>query len=1081
MPAVRQGISLHDRIGRTNLEIGVSPASRPDSRCERARPDDLETVLKKKLLLAGVAAVLSAGFVAFLVYGYSPATREEPITQASLDEAGASLDDAPVPVSGAGYDLSAHQTLSRVVILIKENYVDPARIQPYQMFLAALDYIQKTVPEVMVDDAEAPARIRVAVGSAEHIFDLERLGGLDQLWEVTLALRDIFRFIQSHVSDPDQQRDIEYSAINGMLSTLDPHSVLLKPESFDEVKLSTKGEFGGLGIVISIRDGALTVISPIEGTPAARAGLKAKDQIVKIGEESTVNMNLEEAVQRLRGKPGTKINVWVLRKGWTEPRRYSLTRANIKIESVSSELLDDGIGYVKLKSFQANTFDDLDAHLEKLKNRSQGSLKGLVLDLRNNPGGLLDQAILVSDRFIDRGPIVITVGEGNRKRDVKSAHVAGTDMDYPIAVLVNAGSASASEIVAGALKNQQRAFVIGQQTFGKGSVQVLYDFKDRSALKLTIAQYLTPGDVSIQSVGITPDVQILPANIKKDALHLFVEDDSTHEKDLDRHLNMPAVVGQRDDVGAGGVAPDLADLGKPVMHIVHLAPADEEPAPEEEGSTEAVEPEPDKFKYDFETRLAHDVLVQTKSRERKAILDGARELLKKRAEEEEAHIVEELGKLGVDWTTGDKQGKPRIEAMLQLKSKPLVAGSMAVFQATVKNVGDGTLYRAYGVTASDNPLFKNLEFPFGKVPPGQSRKWDVSVKLPQDLNPRADLVTLSLGDLFGQTGQIQGSTMSEIVDVPKPVFSYRSWIDDREGGNGDGLLEANENVELKVVVINAGRGKADDVTVAIKNVASKSVFLKHGREKVGALKPGASKEVTLKFSVKALEEEASVRITIWDASLGETISEEVKLPVGISRKAKPEKGTVKVVAAAVANVYAGADDTAPIVGQAKSGVVLKSDASFGVWTRVLAEGDTFGFVKADDIKPQSANVKPTLAAIRWVKAQAAPVITLDKVSLITREPTLKLSGIVSDERHLKDVFIFVNDKKVFYRSLESLEANDQGVRGTLDLSLPLKPGENGVVVVARETKELVSRAVLGVFREPAAAVAEGPAKKPAAK
>lgn len=346
-------------------------------------------------------------------------------TESAATLGGAALDSAPTPVATSSYNLSAHQTLSRVIILLKENYVEPERIKPYDMFIAALDYIQKTIPEVIVDDSEAPRRIKVAVMNNEHVFDLERLGGLDQLWEVTLALRDIFRFIQTYITDPEQRHDIEYAAINGMLSTLDPHSVLLKPESFNEMRLSTRGEFGGLGIVISIRDGGLTVVSPIEDTPAARAGIKAQDQIVKIGEESTVNMGLEEAVERLRGKPGSKINIWVKRKKWTEAKRFVLTRAVIKIQSVASRLLDRGVGYVRIKNFQANTFDDLHAHLEGLRKKNKGELKGLVLDLRNNPGGLLDQAILVSDRFIDRGPLVITVGEGNRKRDVKSAHAQG--------------------------------------------------------------------------------------------------------------------------------------------------------------------------------------------------------------------------------------------------------------------------------------------------------------------------------------------------------------------------------------------------------------------------------------------------------------------------------------------------------------------------------------------------------------------------------------------------------------------------------------------------------------------------------
>ena len=290
----------------------------------------------------------------------------------------------------------------------------------------------------MVNDAEAPSRITVSVGNVQQAFDL---GGLDQLWEVTMGA--------AGTSSASYRRASQIPLSVGTLSTLPstacsprwtPTPCSSSPRALTRVKLSTKGEFGGLGIVISIRDGALTVISPIEGTPASKAGLKAKDRIVKIGEESTINMALDEAVQRLRGKPGSKVAIGIQRKGWTEARKFTLARAVIKIESVTSELLPDGVGYIKIKSFQGNTFDDLQSHLEKLKGKNANTeIKGLVLDLRNNPGGLLDQAILVSDRFIERGPLVITVGEGNRKREVKNAHYSGTESAYPIAVLLNGG------------------------------------------------------------------------------------------------------------------------------------------------------------------------------------------------------------------------------------------------------------------------------------------------------------------------------------------------------------------------------------------------------------------------------------------------------------------------------------------------------------------------------------------------------------------------------------------------------------------------------------------------------------------
>ena len=480
--------------------------------------------------------------------------------------------------------------------------------------------------------------------------------------------------------------------------------MLLKPESFDEVKLSTKGEFGGLGIVISIRDGSLTIMSPISGTPASRAGLKARDKIVKIGAESTVNMGLEEAVSRLRGKPGTPVDIWIQRKNWSEPRKFQLRRAIIKIESVTSKLLEGGVGYVKIKNFQGNTYDDLNMHLEKLKVEHSDELKGLVLDLRNNPGGLLDQAKLISDRFIDHGALVITVGEGNRKREVIPAHFAGTEMDYPIVVLVNGGSASASEIVAGAIKNQNRGIVLGQQTFGKGSVQVLYDFQDRSALKLTIAQYLTPGDISIQSVGIEPDVELIPATITEERIHLFVNDEHPREKDLDKHL---------------AHSEGLEEEAGKVVRMVHLV-EDEEPDPEAEYNDDA-------FKVDFEIGLAREILVGTNSIKREDLLTDSAKLFESRQASEANRIAARFKKMGVPWTDSKKLQVPAeggVECELELVGvgqKGVRAGEEVIVKAKAKNITPAALEQVHGVTSSDNPFFDKLEFVFGTLKPGQTR------------------------------------------------------------------------------------------------------------------------------------------------------------------------------------------------------------------------------------------------------------------------------------------------------------------------------------------------------------------------
>ncbi|MEZ4270540.1 MAG: MXAN_5808 family serine peptidase [Myxococcota bacterium] len=808
--------------------------------------------------------------------------------------------------------------LSRVILLIRENYVDPARVHPYEMFLAALDNIQKTVPEVLVDESQAPARIKVAVGNEAQSFEL---GGLDQLWEMTMALRDIFRFLQTHVQNAEARRDIEYAAINGMLSTLDPHSILLKPDSFDEVKLSTKGEFGGLGIVISIRDAALTIVSPIQGTPASRVGLKAKDQIVKIGEESTINMGLEEAVQRLRGRPDTTVVLWIMRPNWTEPRKFVLTRAVIKIESVTSEMLDDGVGYIRIKSFQSNTYDDLNAHLELLRQKNKAKkLRGLVLDLRNNPGGLLDQAILVSDRFVARGPLVITVGESNRKREVKNAHFAGTESDYPMVVLINGGSASASEIVSGALQNHNRAAVIGQRSFGKGSVQVLYDFKDQAALKLTIAQYLTPGDISIQSVGIVPDVEVVPVGLSKDRVHLFAQDMSPREQDLDMHLEQHKSTGK-------------VPAHEPIK-VTHVV--------EEKDDEVAEEAAPDQFEYDFEIKLAHDILLQTKTSQRQEIIRAATPLFSRAAEEQGNIVKEELAKLGVDWQSGDMPSVPKAQLVLtkEVAGKPITdgvvkAGDELVLHAVVKNVGDAPLYRVYGVTDSDNPLLRQLEFPMGKIMPGAQRQWDVHIKLPKDMNARADIVRLKLGNFKDRT--YETSTFVRVEPVPHPRFSYRYVIDDRAGGNGDGVLQVGEKVDFKVEVRNEGPGAAGEAMVTLKNLSGKALFLDNGRDKLGELAAGVSKVGGLQFALRKPTEAGTVKlkVSIWDAKLGAALSDTLTLPVEAARHGKTSSAFVSGKKNVKAPIYAGASEQMPIIGYIKPGSGLRSDLRFGkAWRRV---------------------------------------------------------------------------------------------------------------------------------------------------
>ena len=326
-----------------------------------------------------------------------------------------------------------------------------------------------------------------------------------QDYESLEVFSNILSIVKKNYVEDVETKNLVSGAINGMLHSLDPHSAYLTPELYKDLQSDTQGRFGGLGIEITVKGGLLTVVSPIEDTPAAKAGIKPGDQIFKIEDEFTKDMTLVDAVKKMRGLKGTKINLTIRREGANDLLDVSMVRDIIRVQSVRSRALEPGYGYVRLAQFQERSDRDLQRALEKLV-AEKGGMKGLVLDLRNNPGGLLTQAVRVSDLFLDSGLIVYTEGRIEAQKQKYFAQKDGTWADFPIVVLVNGGSASASEIVAGALQDHKRAVVLGTKTFGKGSVQTILPLDDNSALRLTTARYFTPLGRSIQATGIVPDI-----------------------------------------------------------------------------------------------------------------------------------------------------------------------------------------------------------------------------------------------------------------------------------------------------------------------------------------------------------------------------------------------------------------------------------------------------------------------------------------------------------------------------------------------------------------------------------------------
>jgi carboxyl-terminal processing protease len=1069
-----------------------------------APPKRSPLLLRLAVPLAAALAVVAALQLA-RVRAAAPGAEARPAVASNGAYAQARPEPAAEPeaVRDDGYRLDDLAVYSAVLNKVAENYVDPRRIDPKAMLLAALDQVERTVAEVMVEtDPASPDRIKVTVGSASQEFDIS---GLTTIYSPRLVMGDIMGFVQKHLVAHKNLREIEYAAVNGMLSTLDPHSLLLDPRLFREMRLTTRGEFGGLGFVIAMRDGNLTVVKVLKNTPAQRAGIRAKDVIVKIEEQSTVNMDLQDAVDRLRGKPSTRVAITVTRAGWPEAKRLSIVRENINVETVPfAKVLDRGIGYLRVSGFSANTTREVRASLAQERAQAGGALRGLILDLRGNPGGLLEQAIEMSDLFLASGLIVRTVGHDRRDVQVAQARPDRDDLTgLPMVVLVNNASASASEIVAGALKNNGRALVVGRQTFGKGSVQVLYDdlpgrHGDAPALKLTVYQYLTAGDVSIQEVGIAPDVLLLPGRALKEAVNYFAPPRTMGEADLDRHFGNgmdPAAEKRAEDRRRRVEKAPLELrylLDEKEDHVAKAMRAEQkreqaqkdengEPGPLEL-EEEEVDANPDELVEDYQIRFARELLARAPFAERAPLLEAARQLVAERRAEEESRLEGRLGQLGVDWSGGPATGTPRaVVTVTPPPGKRLQAGETVPMTVTVENHGDGPLRRLRAWTVVDkNPLLDRREFVFGLVKPGEKRSWTVPLKLPRGLDSRRDDVTLHFEDDGGRA-PADALTSLEMVERPKPLFAFSVQVDDEAGGNGDGLIQRGEDLQVRVDVKNAGPGASGERTyVSLKSLGDEKVFIKKGRQVLGALKPGEVKTALLSLEVKKgfKPETVPLRLQVVDEKLDEFVSEKVELPVAAEAPPRAAAHGAVRVTAAEAVLQAGAGTPAFPVAVAQKGAVLPVLGRTGAFYKVEWQKGRHGFVAASQVEPSSRARREGTVAPVWQRepprialapdpARGAPVAEGDRWRLggtATAPPPVAGAGT-----RLRDVFVYVNDQKVFFKVVP-----ESGASSSMDFAadLPLKPGNNVVTVFAREDEEFQSRRSLVVYRRPPSEVAQ---------
>jgi len=967
----------------------------------------------------------------------------------------------------ARHNLSSLEIVNRTLIRVQQQYVDPQRISPKDMLYEALDSVQFDIPEVLVEPYKDRDEVVVVVNDKRQQFSTSEV---DSPWRLTKKLKKIFRFIEANMNPGADLAEVEYAAVNGMLSTLDPHSILLDPETAEEMDVNTSGKFGGLGIVIRMFERKLTVVRPIKGTPAWEMGIKKGDRIAEINGEVTENLTLTEAVNRMRGDPGTTVKLAIERKGEPDLLYFEVTRAQITVESVDQvKLLDKHVGYIRLKQFSGNTTREVREAMDSL--RAKGA-KGWILDLRWNPGGLLEQAIQVADLFVDKGTIVTTVG--GHERDPRRAKRKATDTKHPVALLVNGSSASASEIVAGALKNLNRALVIGNTTFGKGSVQILYDNDDGSKLKLTIAQYLTPGDRSIQSVGITPDIELQRMLVSKqdsgprDIFRLLKPSRSYSESDLRAHLTSHY---------AGAAAkPELrlsflyerktkqSTAAEPEEATEQSGVDDDEPAiPDEEEP-----PLDEEFVEDFEITLARDIVAASDKPTRQGMLQVAKRIVAKTRAEQQKKLAAALGALGVDWTAPDQNaagGGAQLRADVTVKpSGRIAAGDTVELVGTVTNDGTAPAYQVHARAKADDRVFNDAELLFGRIDPGQSKTWTTYVKVPKDAPDRIDVLSFAFRAAQNVTAHA-APIKFRIGAADRPVFAYSHQLIDE--GNGDGLVQKGESFRLLVNIRNIGTGVAQDTTALLRNSSGDGVSVKKGRFEIGSLKPNESKQVEFEFDVqKAMsEKQLVVEMTVYDAVLHEAVVEKLKYPLQPD-SAGPGRASGNVeVRVSSAAIHAGAAATSETVGFADKGSVFQVTGKQADWLRVRLDAERPGFLRASDVRRTDKNARPKLHA-NW--QVTPPNLALQIPSLETGMSSYHLRGKATDETRVEDVYIFVSNpdakvdnKKVFY---ESNRGGKDPSSLSFDATIPLWPGSNRITVVARENSEVRSAHTMYLYR-----------------
>lgn len=956
-----------------------------------------------------------------------------------------------------GNDIDKSAVVDHVILSVLENYYDPTRIDSLSMFKAVLDTLQKAVAEMRILYDEDNKKATVDILGKQLAIDIE---SLTSPWQLSRSIQTVFRFLAENLPRKEYDlSDLTYAAANGMLSRLDPHSNALPPDLYENLRMDTAGEFGGLGIRITTDRrppclGRLTVVDVFDDTPAARAGIRKGDQIMRIDGESTVNITTSEAAKRLRGRPGSSLRLEIRRPDG-QTRKINVRRETIPIKSVTWKLLKDKVGYISLNQFQNNSADEVAAALAGL---NKAGMKGLVLDLRNNPGGLLDVAIKITDKFLDSGTIVATAGrQGKNKASIRNATANNTEAPYPLAVLIDSTSASAAEIVAGALGNHGRALLIGETTFGKGSVQMVQPLPGGGALKLTSAQYLTPGDISIQAVGVSPDVSFVSYTIDKKELDFGRVGPSFSEADLEGHLDRPTT----------RIRSDKKDT---LSATLVIPPADRRVDQERFERCFIDDEDQYSFQDRYELELARRIIASFNGKPSETLLGHASQLIAADNQKHQQTIRRELQKLGVRWGSAQPSAKnevpvpkpdPRVTAAAKLIG-PIRPGKSFKIKVTVKNGSPEPITRLKAVTKSDNHLLDQLDFIFGEIKPGRRRSWVSEIELPSAASARIDTVTVTF---TGDAGPVP-KPIDVTVQVPKTPISRLAYTWQFEDlTNKNGFIEPGEDVMMHVTVKNMGPGTTVEAHADLS--AKPGVDIVRGRFDLGQLKPGDSVDgvFLLRVSERFLQKQAELNLTVSNffrdrlLTFQTLLNREIDLPVSPpSPRPEPASGTITVKKEDGAILR----ESPSIKGRQVAVAVPK--ASFAVngakadFFRVALTKQRHAWIQKSDTIPGGAARPKYKADLRQ-----PPLLSVDgEVVRRVQKETVNIRGRAEHPDRIRDVMVFVGDRKLLYQPSQDGKPKGQLV---FSVDVPLEEGANFVTIVARYDDKTMSALPVFIRRD----------------